>query len=596
MDDTTRLVSELLDKLRELNYKVCNYRQGLAEEFQRYSRHLLHDVPEHISTCVGEVIAKELRNYPALSPEFALHAAFVNLGGPATYRSVPSGRVSPPPALPPTPLVPGSPTEHGRECELHGLFTPSYLPLLEVVKPNNTMPAPITAPSPTTPKNPESKDTPEPSRAVQLNNSTPPQPNPTPPGPEPTLPNTPVSEGGIRVLTRRRSALRRSSSSSTKGAQSPRRVRFDVEGEEVLPTTSPPTPALVHSLPISPPPEGQPMSIHQPISHIIFDEETSLLGDSPPPPKKISSTERLRALAKNSTEDVSKWTVIGDPQDDDDDEEEGLTMFSSKSSSKAPASGLAAAPTIFANGTSHHYGRDGLWRYNGREMDEDESSDDSEADDDVLELPPFRSAKGNPRFASHGAVYGVLGNSPDSESNASKSKSNLSGLTKPSRPSEISSSEEAMFGFDEEWNSAGAEKQSNYFDEELDDEEQTVPFSKSSASRRPGMISAMSPGMMIPKPASPPPTSPAASVSRQSGVSGSYKGKPFVIGVVRDEELYKKAAVGDVGMFVGSVDGRSGVDPSVTYFADGTPQSLGKRLLEEAHLRRRKSNADREEK
>ncbi|KAJ2987224.1 hypothetical protein NUW58_g4624 [Xylaria curta] len=86
MDDTTTLVSELLNKLADLDQKVYNYRQDMANEFQRYSRHLLHDVPEHVSTQVEEAVADKLHNYSALSPAFALDSASADLGRSAVGR------------------------------------------------------------------------------------------------------------------------------------------------------------------------------------------------------------------------------------------------------------------------------------------------------------------------------------------------------------------------------------------------------------------------------------------------------------------------------------------------------------------------------
>ncbi|KAI1820312.1 hypothetical protein F4861DRAFT_523496 [Xylaria intraflava] len=588
MDDTTRLVSELLGKLKELNYRVCNYRHDLAEEFQRHSRHLLHNVPEHISARVEQVIAEELRNYPALSPDFVPHTAHVDLGRSAASRSAPTGRVSPPPVLPHSSAVSSSPSDHGRDSEFHGLFTPSYLPLLEVVQPSRAMSSSIAASSSETPRNTQSDDIPDTLRHAHLD-TTPPLPDPIPSHPELTSPISPTSEE--RCFNRRRSALRRSSSGSARGIQSPRRVRFDVEGEEVLPTTSPPTPAQVHALPTSPPPEPQTMPIHQPISHIIFDGEASILGDSPPRPKKISSTERLRALARSSTEDVSKWTVVGDLQDDEDDDEEGLIMFSSKSNSKARTPELAT-PTSLENSTNSHSVLDGSSRNEARQINDDQTIDRDEAADEIHELPSPATFRSEARFSTHEAMRNVEQTADSRLEPALPIIPEAPGRTTTIGPDEFSSFEEVVFGFDDEWASP-QETGPEYFEEDLSVEGIVVRDSEG----LPDVPSVASPGIAIAKPASPPPTSPAPSVSKYPGASGSYKGKPFIIGVVRNEELYKKAAeMGDVGMFVGSVDGRTGVDPSDSYLLDGTPGSLGKRLLEEAHSRRMKRNAEKPEK
>ncbi|KAJ3551592.1 hypothetical protein NPX13_g11324 [Xylaria arbuscula] len=106
MDDTTTLVSELLNKLAELDQKVCDYRQEMAQEFQRYSHSLLQNAPEHVSVRVGELIAEELHNYSALSPALVTLNGADLVGCSDPERWPRRGRVSPPPILPHTSGVP----------------------------------------------------------------------------------------------------------------------------------------------------------------------------------------------------------------------------------------------------------------------------------------------------------------------------------------------------------------------------------------------------------------------------------------------------------------------------------------------------------
>ncbi|KAI0542335.1 hypothetical protein GGR58DRAFT_305288 [Xylaria digitata] len=612
MDDTTTLISELLNKLAELNQKVCDYREGMAQEFQRYHHRLLQDAPEHVSVHVEKVLADKLHNYSALSPSLlALDNTSADLGRSAVERWPRRGRVSPPPVLPHTSGVPpaditsGSPPDRDREREreFHGLFTPSYLPLLEVMQPNKTIPGPATISSPVTPRGNESNNTQEPLPHAQLD---------TPAGrPDPVRCHTEETASSVNsddsVSRTRRSALRRSSSGSTKDTQSPRRVRFDVEGEEVLPTVSPPNSPRIYDLLTSPPPPAK-LKILESLDHVVLEEETSILGNSPPRPKKISSTERLKALARSSTEDTSKWTVVGDMHDDDD-EEEGLVMFSSKKKPKALIV-EPAPPTALKNGIGIHHIQNEELEDLKMEAHSDQSIGKDEMADDVLELPALASFKNKKRFSPQQQAQNlILGATPKEKSEfqqvlPSKTKSPISALSLQSHKTR-NLDDEAMFDFDDDGSvlqSQATKTTTKYIEEQPEVKEQAMPFMANSAEGPPITFYSTSPAIPIAKPASPPRASPISSVSKQMGASaGSYKGKPFIIGVVRNEELHKKASeMGDLSMFVGSVDGRSGVDASDSYRQDpycfnGTPRSLGERLMEEAHARRIADNARKQE-
>ncbi|KAI1302556.1 hypothetical protein F5Y03DRAFT_396315 [Xylaria venustula] len=598
MDDTTTLVSDLLNKLAELDQKVCHYRQEMAQEFQRYLHRLLQDAPEHIAARVNEILAEELHNYSALGPGLVAldRRPHEDHAGHSDAERWSRRGISPPPVLPHTSGVPphdvtsGSPPDRDRDREFHGLFTPSYLPLLEVMQPSETMPVPTAVPtavpSPPTPQDNESNNTQEPSPCGQLDSPA--------RRPEPVHRHTSETMSSIisddSVSRMPRSALRRSSSASTKDVQSPRRVRFDVEGKEVLPTVSPPTsPRLYEMLHV---PQDQVAPNHEPINHIVLSEETSVLGNSPPRPKKISSTDRLKALARSSTEDTSKWTVVGNIHDDEEEEDE-LVMFTSKKKPQTHA-------TALENGTSFdHIGCE-------RSKDTTEAIHYGQAItedaivDDVLELTPLSSFKDKKRFSPPQKTQETI---PESRP---KEASELQGMppsrTKP--PSPILSvesrgtpnlEEEDMFEFDDDKPALQSEvirTASKYIQEEEEPEveEKTKPLESDSTENPTASLYSTSPAIPIVRPAS---TSPA---SKQISVSaGSYKGKPFIIGVVRDEEVHKKATeMGDFSTFVGSVDGRSGVDPSDSYRRDsycldgfnGTPRSVGERLMEEAYARR----------
>lgn len=597
MDGTTVIISGLLDKLAELEEKVNNYRQDMAQEFRRFSHDLLHDVPEQVSIRVEEALADKLHKFPVLGPAVALNTASADLGRSAVGRWARCGRVSPPPVLPHTSGVPpndGSPPDRDRDREFHGLFTPSFLPLLEVMPPNQSA-AKSTAPLlPALTQDTPFRDTRESSPHVQLDAAG------QPPGSarhwttEETTAPIALADKGSHA---RRSALRRSSSGSAKDIHGPRRVRFDVEGEEVLPTSSPPILPLIHDLATSPLLNDPAAPICDALGHIIvFDEEASALGTSPPRPKKISSTERLKALARNSTEDTSNWTVVGETHDDDEDEEEGLVMFSPRKRSKAPC--LEQAPiAALKNGTGSPHPQD-IRSNPSTRGDQDNRGIGKEAGN-IPELASPTPSKGKERLSpplTHRETApeaGLEGSPRLRQVLPIRIKSPGSSLLSPPRQGG-DTEEEAMFKFEDDGGSLPqvTGTPAKYIEEEEEESETEqqieLPTSNSPETASTGLLS-RSPAIPIAKPASLPATSAISSSWKQAGASaGSYKGTPFMIGVVRNEEVYRKAAeMGDFKSFVGSVDGRSGMDESDQHAFGGTPRSLGERLMAEAHARRR---------
>ncbi|KAI8634598.1 hypothetical protein F5Y19DRAFT_118203 [Xylariaceae sp. FL1651] len=613
MDDTTRLVSELLNKLAELDQKVYDYRQDMAQEFRRYSHRLLHDVPKDVSARVGQILAGELLNYPALSPGLELEPSSPYLHDFADDRRARRGRGSPPPVLPHTSGVPPNDTTynppHDREREFHGVFTPSYLPLLEAVQPSKPVSTSTTISSPIAPQGKEAN--------IIQNLSSHGQLKPIEQRPNPVRRLTGETTSSITsddsVSHTRRSALRRSSSTSTKGNFSPRRVRFDVEGEEVLPTVSPPMSPRTSDLVTSSPPEDKLTSLQSPLNHLACEQEGSgLLDNSPPRPKKISSTERLKAMARSSTEDTSNWTVVGELHDDDE-EEEVLVMSSSKRRSKVPILNPAAGAGLNDEKDYQHSTLDEQSTGQANKVDECRIIGGDDATNDLLEMHPLSSFKNRKKFSlPEDTIFevetegsGLLEAAPTKiimPNEAFRSQSN----------NDQAFDEEDMFEFETEPNEKSAsqtramKETSKYIEDEeaKEGEEQSTSMADNTA-REQFILYSASPAVPIAKPTNPPPASPTSStsaVSKQIDASaGSYKGRPFIIGVVRNEELLKKAAeMGDFSSFVGSVDGRSGVDASNSYrqepnFFNGTPRSLGERLMEESHALRNADKASKEE-
>ncbi|XDG00893.1 hypothetical protein ABKA04_000508 [Annulohypoxylon sp. FPYF3050] len=588
MDDTTTLVSDLVQKLAELDNKVKTYRQDMAQEFHRYSRQRLQDVPGHVSAKVQKLVAEHFQNYPALNPcldqDIYSQSQENNNDVSDDEKPWPVRQPSPPvsPQIPFLPLFDAPRSPHEREREFHGLFTPSYLPLLDAAQRHSPTPPalPPQAPEVKEPNNNEDTSLATLASPIVL------------PRPDPVRRHTTDTDSSITSddsTTRlRRSALRRSSSSSTK-AQSPRRVRFDVEGEEVLPTSSPPISPRAPDLP--PSPLGNPTSfLDESYNAILLNEDTDLLGSSPPMPKKITSTDRLKAMARNSNEDTSKWEVVGNLEAIDDDEEE--LVMAGLHSRKANDTSQNSANHVSSDGTAHRINDAHLPSQLGaplkavKEVEETEIPEEVDDIDDVLMMPPLSSFKDKKRFSP------PLETTPESGSKSEPiaPKLHQTGEQKLSKSlidstSELSLNEEDLFEFDDqdldlEDNPKSTKK---YIDEE-DEEEEEDEADVTPIAENPVLFST-SPAIPVAKPASA--TPPLPSPRQMAASVGSYRGKPFSIGVVRDPELHKRAAeMGDFFTFVGSVDGRSGVDestsyrPDVTYF-NGTPRSLSERLMKE---------------
>ncbi|KAI5868086.1 hypothetical protein GGS23DRAFT_10632 [Durotheca rogersii] len=603
MDDTTHLVSDLLQKLAELDGEVDEYRRGMAQQFCRYSHQRLHDVPGHVSAEVERLVAEQFHNYPALSPSLeraravgwrARGDADVDTDADAARSDgdpwPDHGRLSsPPPASPRdrnTPLEDGPRSPHDRECEFYGLFTPSYLPLLDAVqRPSFTPPLPPPVPEA---KEPNSNQDIAPDALVPIG---------LPPRPEPVRQDTVSSTTSDDSVSQvRRSALRRSSSSSAK-VQSPRRVRFDVEGEEVLPTSSPPVLPRASDLPS--PLSSNPTMLQDEsydVSVIPAEEETGLLGSSPPTPKKITSTERLKAMARSSTEDTSTWEVVGSLEVTDDEEDElvmaGLNGRKSNDGPRLAANHVGSENTTPRINHAHLPPQPSVPLPAVEEIEEGEAAEETE-DADALMMPPLSSFKDKKRFSP------PLPTAPSSEATvaARLRESTKEGRSPPTESSglvsEATSDEETTFQFDRNHDILldGDDKTRKYIEEEEEEEEENDGVEGDATATAESMVLySTSPAIPVTKarPAAtstPPPSSPP---SRQIAPSaGSYRGKPFSISIVRDPELHRKAAeMGDFYTFVGSVDGRSGIDetssyrPELTYFT-GTPRSLSERLMRE---------------
>ncbi|KAK8027584.1 hypothetical protein PG991_004640 [Apiospora marii] len=593
MDDATTIASDLLQKLGDLEQKVQGHRQEMATEFQRYSRTLLENATDHVSVQVERAIRDSLHNYPAISP--ALDQANPIKNNTTTCRPHDAkttattdrskrNKGSPPPVLPHTsgtPAADESPrSPHAREREFHGLFTPSYLTLLGAEDKNgrDTLPPPTSPPAVSPSPQPQQPATvPSPTKAEQ--NSIPSlaaaiatRPTPSRRPTQDTVSSNASDDSSVR---NRRSALRRSSSSSTSKTQSPRRVRFEVEGGEVLPTMSPPTsPRLVEHLPS---PLGNPEfgdEAHKSGTIVEEDEDSiSLLGSSPPSlPKKVSSTDRLKALARTSNEDTSQWAVVGDPQDADDDDD-GLVMGGLK---PRPAKPQHAPAT--SGGTGEHADLIKLDDKGGNPGEKGAENEDEtdEEDDDVLAMPALSSFKGRKKFSpleSSSPLSGTIPRTPNPTITL-KETAGSEPLVLHRNSDGPAEDEEDMFDWDSDETeptskskrNGNAKEPKKYIDEEEQGEVNGQELSlveEPESDESPVTQFATSPAVSIQKPSAIP--AQASTPSRTSGASiGSFRGRPFSMSSVKDSDVIRRASdLGEHAIF------------------SGTPKSFSERLMME---------------
>ncbi|RDW59807.1 hypothetical protein BP6252_12894 [Coleophoma cylindrospora] len=584
MDETTRLVFDLQARLKDLDRKVWLYRRDMASEFTKYTEDLLRNVPNHISEAVSKAIVESMKEckslYPPVSGDDPLVESCLE-GSDANGSALAS---SPLPSLntaipPPISLAVAAPTEedtevprspHQREKEFQGVFTPSYLPLLDSTSRNErTWSADAQSPSFN-----KGEGMPSPNMGVDASTSTSRSLAATPEPGKPPIPkrrNTDevsiksnCSDGPVR-----RSALRRSSSFSK--VSSPRRVRFEVAGQEVLPTASPvPDPIFV-------PDTGS--------SFTSFDDEEDGVSeqvediDIPAPPKRISSSQMLRALSREPlADDGTQWTVVcSSPSTTNQDSQDLCNHDPCKTNGKPNQS---SPPKTEAPTTSQPIAVANIVSASNGAKDDDEDS----SEDEVLDMKSRKSKSTQPVDTNTGGV-----------------KLNGEGENKPTQPAPIlkkvspqvtpfdkkilngygdlklHDDDDALFQFDEHADEEIPAPEPLHDDDESDSEatigdEPGVNLSEFSRS----------PARSIPW---------AGSSTTPKSPSQSYKGHPFSEPVVNEQLHASLASLGVVHSFVGSVNGRTGLDEgnmqsfreSLKYGStgsfSGTPRSMTERML-----------------
>lgn len=597
MDEASKLVSDLQDKLAELDHKVWQYRREMAAEFTKYAEDILHNAPQGTSETVLKAIASDIKKYESLSLDAAgWTESFQTGNSEGSERTVPSYFTN---TTNPNSFdrsegdieIPRSP--HEREKEFRGIFTPPYLPLLDSESKNERRSSREQL-SPAI-NNGKQKE------VERMSGHSSPDIRPLTPSPElrrippPRRRNTDevslVSVASDHSETPgRRSALRRLSSNSAK-AQSPRRVRFDVEGSEVLPSSSPRPSESISTTDI--PSEVRLLSDYSDDeggSEQVEDIESPLV------PKRVSSSQALRALSSQPYDDHTEWTTLSAPPDgsasiaglsstEDGSDDEKLEISNGKQTSTPGSSSKSISiPTQTAHQPSE------------ADIDDDEVETVSDDEENFGIAPLKRTSK------SESAT--IL--SPIDGPNIDEDKTPTSATRSPSKsafelePTSYSSGDKGiqdtnfddddddeLFPFDENIQTRGLPDSTH---DESDSEDPPSPIveiedEKESSKAQP-IQQSISPPIMLPIYDTPkPPVKPV------NGIVGSYKGRTFGFPVASDEVQARVANV-NVNSFVGSLNGNSGMDESdVRSFREsfrnglgsftGAPKTMSERMMME---------------
>ena len=629
------LVESLNHKLEDLDDKVRTYRHDKQAEFQRFYRDLLCNVSPAVAADVEQAIVRSFSSYPALRPQLDQTDSRMNHNHNPDSTTT-AFQVGPSQSSPLD--SPSSP--HEREQEFQGLFTPSYLPLLDSAPRQPAPPQPIDAGAP--------------EHFVSIDNgiSVPPGPGPPGSGPDKMLssitepsgspfmgepgkldeqqgdatassqtPNRPhhvrqstddtttssmSSERGEAKVPR--SALRRSSTGS-RPPSSPRRVRFDFKGHEVLPTSSPQPSEYPTPRPSSPLPDPD---------NSVLD---SMLGEDEeefnPPPRKVSSSDALRALSRAPLDEATVWTVVNA-----DEEDSNLVQQSSLPPAQPPS--LAnSTPTrdsqeFITETPDIRQKTPVLASLHEVSQEEEEDDEDDEDDEDGSSDEEFLAMAKPKSFAAKGSIRSPSSVAENTVRNSARSSiaHGTSATSLPIKQAEVENDqassddvtledeeeEDDMFHFEAGGLSAPPKPRPRPLQLRGAESDDDTPELAQDSLRAAQAKHQRSPVVDIAKRSTSPSPQTPTTAKFQAGSVGSYKGRSVVMPVVRDPEVHARAAsLGEFNTFVGGLDGRSGMDEGdlnsfrasmVATGFSGTPRSLTERLFIEESQKQRSSSDD----
>ncbi|ODA82852.1 hypothetical protein RJ55_01361 [Drechmeria coniospora] len=584
-----RLLDSLHQRLGELEHKIVSLRGDLAVDFQHYYDDLLRGVPSAVASNVHRNITASFARYPTLRPELDPQPQAC-----AEIATSPAPQPSPPESSE------ADRSLDERDLDFHGLFTPNYLPLLDSSSTlANPTPAGASssaagmAPSALHPTTTAAQD-----MAVDG-----PIGGGRPDAPDQTLPLAQAPAGsawqggasrgrddaGSSFSSDKsdskppRSALRRSSSTA-KPPQSPRRVRFEFMGAEVLPTASPLPPKFISPRLPSPGADDDGGAFTSNLgAEIGEDEERSA------PPRKVSSSDALRALSRAPLEEGSVWTVVNADSDDAAPSRSG----GGTPTMPSPAPHRAGTPP-FAHGdpsatlSRPEESRGAPRTKSSDDEDVDGSLDDDSSDDGFLAMRTARPSKlpiQSPTPQTKPAPAGVLDETSD--------------FSMPQDDDDDDDQDEhGLFFFETGGRSAPSRPRrgpSPRRVDELDDsdmDEKKAGGAGANTSDIKLSVYASSPAVSIrPLPASQSLATPA--VKFQPGSLGSYRGRPLMMPIVRDPELLKTAnSVDQQEVSVDAVDATSVLEDGSPPRFPSTPMSFKERFMMEEMMERRTSTRE----
>ncbi|KAJ6787633.1 hypothetical protein PWT90_06619 [Aphanocladium album] len=598
--DAASLHDSLRTKLNHLEAKLEAHRQDLLGEFHQHYHDLtrgatpsaLSSLQDGLQAVIGDykILRPSIPQHPPVPPALATTAPAPESAGapaesppppvsdqPETATTFQTLLLASPAADSGNPDPPSSPRD--RDHELQGLFTPSYLPLLAAspIHADNTPVSPTTTTQASAISSPQTYVAANGSDSVETGRlpatestmdesaeehrlpgrlTTPPRhrPSESEAADSATADDTNSSASSDKSDNKApRSALRRYSS-TYKSPQSPRRVRFEFMGAEFLPTASPQPSDNMMPRSSSPAWEGENVTVDS-----VLGGDDDDLG---PPPKKISSSDMLRALSREPLEEGTVWTVVNPDSDNT-----VTKKMEQVDLNKPEGSG-----------------------YGMQEIQQEPPSDDADAaDEDGLDMKKTR----------------VVTPPPVSKPSAITNKAALK--NKAPIVDSTNADDDDMFQFeDESGRTSSPQRPPPAADEDEHSENESAAGVSASdkglgALRSPTTVAPASVPAKVEAPEPTTPTTPRFHV----GSVGSYKGRSIIMPVVKSPEVHAKAAsIGNFNSFVGGLDGTSGMDPAdlssyrASFMRDGfsgTPRSFTERLMmEDMEAERLKEQADRQ--
>lgn len=364
----------------------------------------------------------------------------------------------------------------------------------------------------------------------------------------------------------------RRSSSVPKIPQSPRRVRFDFMGEEVLPTSSPQPSAFIS--PRIPSPEPADDETHC-TSNLATDPGEETEHESLP--RKVSSSDALRALSRTPLEeDGTVWTVVNS---DSDDAETAAPRPDTAQSNRPDSTDAPISQTIDVAGarafesvlqTKETQIREKAnCAYDAMLARASNSSEEDSSDEDVLSMakrkvPASRALYSSTATSSSAPLQQLTcpgpGNTPcslDEESSPANQ-----GRVPVLIGSEVGELEDDLFHFeDDELESqkppvnSKLENRSSPVDQLSEDDDTDTPADAGSR------VYATSPAVPIVRPVKQDEESSGPSRPRaQAGTVGSYRGRPLIMPVLRNPDILADLEAEVVKEIVGSVHDHNPMD------------------------------------